>query len=233
MRIKFILLIVCLLLVVPCAIPAAEKPIIYTVKEGDTLWDISRRFIKDPFYWPNLWAHNPAISNPHLIYPGQKLRITDGRIEILPTDEEAFATETKPRTEGMPEIVDLVGTYGGPRGFISMAELETAGTLLDTVDNRILIGADDKIFLDMQDLGSVKSGDIYQLLETGEKILHPANRALIGYRVTDLGTAEITEVTPSVAVAVVTDAKPVSYTHLRAHETVLDLVCRLLLEKKK
>ncbi|WDT36833.1 hypothetical protein PVA38_11505 [Streptococcus pneumoniae D39] len=26
--------------------------------------------------------------------------------------------------------------------------------------------------------------------------------------------------------------KPVSYTHLRAHETVLDLVCRLLLEKK-
>ena len=26
---------------------------------------------------------------------------------------------------------------------------------------------------------------------------------------------------------------PVSYTHLRAHETVLDLVCRLLLEKKK
>ena len=28
-------------------------------------------------------------------------------------------------------------------------------------------------------------------------------------------------------------ANPVSYTHLRAHETVLDLVCRLLLEKKK
>ena len=35
------------------------------------------------------------------------------------------------------------------------------------------------------------------------------------------------------AVASANNATPVSYTHLRAHETVLDLVCRLLLEKKK
>ena len=41
--------------------------------------------------------------------------------------------------------------------------------------------------------------------------------------------AHIKEITPPAAAAL----GAVSYTHLRAHETVLDLVCRLLLEKKK
>ena len=67
---------------------AKEEAIIYTVKQGDTLWDISQRFIKDPYYWPNLWSNNPDIGNPHLIYPGQKLRIYNGRIEIIPVSED-------------------------------------------------------------------------------------------------------------------------------------------------
>src|SRR5664280_3548419 len=54
-------------------------------------------------------------------------------------------------------------------------------------------------------------------------------------------TAEPSEQTPPAAPSAPTPGavrsaryspKPVSYTHLRAHETVLDLVCRLLLEKK-
>ena len=61
----------------------AEEPQIYTIKKGDTLWGISERFIKDPYYWPNLWSHNPDIPNPHFIYPGQKLAIYDDRIEII------------------------------------------------------------------------------------------------------------------------------------------------------
>lgn len=209
MRTKFILLIVCLLLLVPCTTLAADKPIIYTVKKGDTLWGISRRFIKDPYYWPNLWAHNPDIGNPHLIYPGQKLRITDGRIEFLPTEEEQLAMEEAAPLQVVetPEAVELIGTFGGARGFIGTGELASAGSLLDTVDNRIMISSGEKVFLDIPDLANVKPGDVYQLLETGEKILHPVTKAELGYRVTDLGTTEVIEITPSVAVAVVTDAK--------------------------
>lgn len=49
----------------------------YVVKKGDTLWDISKRFLVKPWYWKKLWYNNPQIRNPHLIYPGDVLGIVD------------------------------------------------------------------------------------------------------------------------------------------------------------
>lgn len=63
--------------------PADPEAKIYTVVEGDTLWDLSGRFLGDPFKWPKVWEWNPYIENPHLIYPGDVLKITKGRIEII------------------------------------------------------------------------------------------------------------------------------------------------------
>ncbi len=80
------------LLLLPLSALAEEAARIYTIKKGDTLWGISERFLADPYYWPNLWSHNPAVGNPHLIYPGQRIAIVDGRIEFLPVSGEAPAT---------------------------------------------------------------------------------------------------------------------------------------------
>ncbi len=57
------------------AAPPKEEISEYTIKQGDTLWDISSAFFKDPFLWPFLWKANPYIANPDLIYPGNKLMI--------------------------------------------------------------------------------------------------------------------------------------------------------------
>jgi hypothetical protein len=46
----------------------------HTIKQGDTLWGISSKFLNDPFLWPKLWQMNPYITNPHWIYPGQLIR---------------------------------------------------------------------------------------------------------------------------------------------------------------
>lgn len=71
-----------------------DAPEVYKVKKGDTLWDISAMYLTQPWLWPELWRNNSHISNPHLIYPGDELRLVfneQGEAELVlsrdPTDK--------------------------------------------------------------------------------------------------------------------------------------------------
>ncbi|MBI3753223.1 MAG: LysM peptidoglycan-binding domain-containing protein [Deltaproteobacteria bacterium] len=75
----------------------------YTVREGDTLWDISNSFLKDPFKWQNLWKENPSIINPHLIYPGNKIRLfPPAPVEAGEKGKEAGVEAAPAVPEGLP-----------------------------------------------------------------------------------------------------------------------------------
>jgi nucleoid-associated protein YgaU len=55
----------------PRARAAGEAvPESYVIQRGDTLWDLSSRYLDSPWYWPKLWSYNPQVENPHWIYPG-------------------------------------------------------------------------------------------------------------------------------------------------------------------
>jgi hypothetical protein len=72
---------------------------VYTIKQGDTLWDISSNFLKNPFLWPKLWQRNPNITNPHWIYPGQSIRIS-------PPEDLKKVEEIRPREEAKQVLVE-------------------------------------------------------------------------------------------------------------------------------
>ena len=194
-------------LLLPFSSMAQEQPHIYTIKKGDTLWGISQRFIKDPYYWPNLWSHNPFVTNPHLIYPGQKIAIYDGRIVFLPEAIEPTATE-KPEAVAEPPLPEpqeelTVKALGGTEGFISLGQLEVAGTLVDTTDNRLLITEGAQIFVEAESAQGLKPGDLYTLIEVGKKIKHPVTSKTLGHQTSVVGQARILESTPQLATAVV------------------------------
>jgi nucleoid-associated protein YgaU len=105
-----------------------NTPEIYVIVKGDTLWDLSQKFLNNPWYWPKIWSLNAYIENPHWIYPGNKLKIIPGQggpqapaqveqapepmNEERPQSEIANQVDTTP-----PEAADLAVVRKGSREF--------------------------------------------------------------------------------------------------------------------
>lgn len=183
-----------------------KKEQTYIIKKGDTLWGISERFINDPYYWPNLWSNNPEVTNPHLIYPGQEIRIYDGRVIIVPTytlpkeqetAAEATAAEKAPQPEAISEQLEpeleTVFKTGGGGGFIT-SDAKPLGIIVDSVDDRTLLTQNDMVFLRMEDISTVNVGDTYGIYRRGNLVIHPSTKETYGNMMYDLGTLQITGV---------------------------------------
>ena len=98
----------------PSTAPAAEPtqgglalnpnaPDSYVVKRGDTLWGIAKVFLRDPWYWPEIWQVNPQVHNPHLIYPGDTLRLVyvEGKPSIVVQRGDSARVVPRIRSEAL------------------------------------------------------------------------------------------------------------------------------------
>jgi len=194
-----------------------SEPTVYIVKKGDTLWGLSDRFMKDPFYWPDLWARNPAkILNPHFIYPGQKLRIYPDRIEVESVNEPAVektaalpkaavAAAIEPPVEPEQVVEERSFTVNGGEGFIAGAEFRPVGFVIAGQHNRQIFAVDDVIYTDIGIERNGRVGDRFTAFKKHSAISHPVTNQILGYKIVPLGVVELTEMAKKSSKALITD----------------------------
>ncbi|WP_375193525.1 LysM peptidoglycan-binding domain-containing protein [Marinobacter sp.] len=132
----------------------SDHPDRYTVVKGDTLWDISGRFLNNPWYWPEIWHVNPQVANPHLIYPGDQLALVyiDGKPRITKVaTSDVVKLSPKVRSEPIdtpiPAIpLDAIGSFLTDTRIVSPEELQGAPYVLEGEDGRIITGAGDRLY---------------------------------------------------------------------------------------
>jgi len=132
----------------------SDHPERYTVVKGDTLWDISARFLNNPWYWPEIWHVNPQVANPHLIYPGDRLALVyiDGKPRITKVASNGVVklspkVRSEPIDTPIPAIpLDAISSFLTDTRIVTPEELEGAPYVLEGEDGRIITGAGDKIY---------------------------------------------------------------------------------------
>jgi len=202
--------LVCLLGLTSVA-AAESQPTVYTIVPGDTLWGLSRRFLKDPYYWPNLWAANPQIGNPHFIYPGQRVRVYGDRIEIEPIKPAPEAQAPGQLQPAAPAAAvseekaqSAVFTTTGAEGFLMEKQIPPSGTIIATHSNREIAGEDDIVYTDVGRVNGANPGDRYSIFMKMGQVSHPVTNVILGDRVLPLGELQLSEVDEKVSKAIIT-----------------------------
>lgn len=169
---------------------------IHTVVSGDTLWDISEAYMGSPFVWPKVWKNNPSVKNPHRIYPGNQIWISDNEMRPLgPGEASGFTTSST----GEDALVKPVGSFPVPSmediGFIGTEEFETAGSLLGSPEGEKWLAMNRRAFVSFGE-GQVREGDRFTVVRENERVRDPETGARLGVHVEKLGWLEITKVGP-------------------------------------
>ncbi len=213
----------------PVAVEPVPQPVVlktkypekYVVVRGDTLWDISARFLKDPWMWPKLWHFNQHIANPHLIFPGDILSIifvngqpvmqvvrngkvvgttveTDLPPEVLKSGKRYPTVKLSPRVreEGLEDAIptisiNAIGPFLSRPRVLSEGELESLPYVMQHTDERLMSGDGYRIYARGFDEENVQGS--YVVVRKGQVYHNPKNNNdILGYEAVYLGDAKVT-----------------------------------------
>jgi hypothetical protein len=178
-------------------VPLAEgHPNEYVVQVGDTLWDIAGTFLKDPWFWPEIWYVNPEIVNPHLIYPGDVLglvyidgqpRITNVRASTYRMSPQARVT---PLTEAIASIpYEEVSAFLSSGVILEKKQADSLPYLLETRGDHLIASAGNEIYV--RGITDTTPGKRYQLVHIGDPLHDPDDNRLIGYQGIPVGDGRL------------------------------------------
>lgn len=165
-----------------------SHPDTYVVKSGDTLWDISARFLRDPWYWPEIWYVNPQVANPHLIYPGDVLTLVyvDGKPQLrLERGTAVNSGKLSPRVREEPlESAIYTLPYGVVAPFLSKGmvlekgELEKLPYIVALRDDHLVGATGNDVYVRGKPIDLDGS---YSLIHPGERLIDPDDGDVVGY----------------------------------------------------
>ncbi|MEM7675605.1 MAG: LysM domain-containing protein [Myxococcota bacterium] len=200
---------------------AAENHI---VQAGDTLWDLTKKYLNSPWYWPKIWSYNPQITNPHWIYPGNELRFYPGEqnspspvsvartIDDVPTEDDDLAIPGELDEE---ELVKTVGTIEVGRtapnsvwttrvGYISAQSMDVAGRVANAESEAIMLSDYDRIYIKMK--LAAKKGDQFAIFRPVRRIEHPITGEPYGYAVRMVGGVQVIDTSPKLVTGQIAQA---------------------------
>lgn len=180
-----------------------DAPETYTVRPGDTLWGIASRFLKSPWRWPDIWqANRERISNPHLIYPGDAIRLD--KTGAAPTlqlvsqpkpEDNIVRLSPRVRTEALATAIPTIPSSAiGP--FLTRPLVVEAGGLsrlpriVGTEEDRVIVGAGTAVYA----AGIPPDGPrTWQIFRPGPALRDPETGAVLGYDAIHVGDATVRE----------------------------------------
>lgn len=186
---------------VPLSELASNAPDQYTVVPGDTLWDISKLFLKSPWRWPELWGMNrDQIRNPHLIYPGQVLFLVkiDGRAQLQFGQRVGGSSDTIKLSPQMrvsavdanpiPSIpLALIQPFLTDAVVFDTDVLATAPRVVAAQEGHVMLGKGDLAYA----RGDFGGATDFRVFRTARALRDPATQEILGYEAPYVGTADL------------------------------------------
>jgi hypothetical protein len=159
-----------------------ESGVYYTVKKGDTLWDISNRYFNTHWRWPQIWSENQQIMNPHRIFPGDRLRLYHQLWDVRsePEQPEIPAMADQPVIESRYFVYASVHSIG----FIKEQPVEASGRIAlikgDKNIQKTMLGQDESIYTTPSGSTPLKVGDVYAVYRPPIPVYDPETKNIFG-----------------------------------------------------
>ena len=198
----------------PAAESFPEGSTLHVIVRGDTLWDLSAKYLENPWLWPQIWEVNQYITDSHWIYPGDPLLIpvkptvigeggpAEPPIEMTEPPSAPGALQ-EPGTVGEPPASQLTPTGPVLAPVADGTDVYCSNYIVEDFDepplhvreredaSRTILGTGDIVFLNQGMGAGLKTGDEFTVIINEGPVTHPITEETVGDSIRQIGRVRV------------------------------------------